>query len=79
MFFFLTYQSLTSTSQNGNNGNNRASSDTYIWSDGVPHGAGLPRPHHQRAGDWQVHRRLQPLLQGMLVQLLLYAVWAAVS
>lgn len=77
--FFITCHPTLTLKQNGNNGHNRTPSDTHLRSDGVPHGAGVPGADHQRASDGQVHGRVQPLLEGVLVQLLLYAVWASVS
>lgn len=45
----------------------------------LPHGAGVARQDHQRTGDGQVQGWLQPLLQGLLAQLLLRPVRATVS
>lgn len=45
----------------------------------LPHGAGVTGQDHQRTGDGQVQGRLQPLLQGLLAQLLLRPVRATVS
>lgn len=52
--------------QNSDNGYYRTPSDTNIRSDRVPHGASVAGPHHERTGDRQVHRGLQPILEGML-------------
>lgn len=47
--------------------------------DGVPHGARGARTHYQRAGDWQVQGRIQPVLARLLAQLFLRPVWPSVS
>lgn len=61
-------------SQYGGDGSHCLAPHPHPGPDGVPHGAGEPRPHHQRAGHWQVPRRLQPLLPWVLPELLLHPV-----
>ena len=64
--------------QSGGDGGDRGAVCADRGSGRLPHGAGHPRPHHQRTGDRQVPRRVQPVLPRLLRQLLPHALGAAV-